>query len=161
MTRIGITGHIHLTPETAGLIHEALITRLRPYGASLVGVSCLAPGADSIFADAVLAVGGRLDAVIPAHCYRNHALPTDNVATFDNLLNRATVVRVMPYIEPSTAAYRAANAAVLADVERLLAVWDGSDGGPGSTADAVATASHRAIPVDIVWPEGAKRTVGM
>ncbi|QLY32786.1 hypothetical protein H0264_11495 [Nocardia huaxiensis] len=158
MTRIGITGHIHLTDETIDLVHTALQERLRPYDTCLTGVSCLAPGADTIFAGTVLALGGRLEVILPARSYRNQALPTDRLSTFDSLLNRASSVRVMPYARPSPTAYRAANGAVLAAIDRLLAVWDGATGDPGSTADTVHAAKTLAIPVEIIWPLGAQRS---
>ncbi|WP_431969458.1 hypothetical protein [Nocardia sp. bgisy134] len=157
MTRIGITGHVHLTAATAELIRAALFERLRACDDELVGVSCLAPGADSIFADVVLALGGRLNVVLPAQHYRDRAVPAERVAVFDDLLARAASVRVMPYAEPSPVAYRAANNAVLTDITRLVAVWDGSGGDTGSTADAVDAARRRHIPIDIVWPTGARR----
>ncbi len=158
MTRLGVTGHIHLTPDTVDLIRRELVTRLQGYRTGLVGVSCLAPGADTIFAAAVLAAGGRVEVVLPARKYRDHGVPAAAVQVFDALLARAETVQVMPYEEPAAEAYQAANKAVLSDIERLLAVWDGGSGGPGSTAETVRSARDRGIPVEIVWPAGARRT---
>ncbi|WP_024803430.1 hypothetical protein [Nocardia sp. BMG51109] len=157
MTRIGITGHTGLTAATTRLVQDALAGRLHVCGSGLVGMSCLAPGADQVFADTVLTLGGRLEVILPANRYRDNAIAAAQRPAFDTLLHRAATVRVMPYAEPSPAAYRAANAALLADVDRLFAVWDGSDGEPGGTSDAVAAALRRGVPVDIVWPEGARR----
>lgn len=157
MTRVGVTGHIHLSADTVDLIRQEFSTRLQRYGRGLVGVSCLAPGADTLFAAAVLAAGGRLEAVIPARTYREHGVPAEDRSVFDELLAHAEVVRVMPYEEPAADAYRAANEAVLGGIEQLFAVWDGGVGGPGSTADTVGSARDRGIPVDIVWPAGARR----
>ncbi|MGW4071014.1 hypothetical protein [Nocardia grenadensis] len=157
MTRLGVTGHIHLTADTVDLIRRELSNRVRRYGAGLVGVSCLAPGADTIFAAAVLAAGGRLEVVLPARRYRDHGVPAEALDVFDELLARAETVQVMSYEEPAADAYRAANDAVLGEIERLVAVWDGGVGGPGSTADTVNSAHGRGIPVDIVWPAGARR----
>ncbi|GAA2994425.1 hypothetical protein GCM10010519_29600 [Streptomyces lactacystinicus] len=40
-------------------------------------------------------------------------------------------------------------------VHKLLAVWDGLPArGQGETADVVALARSRGVPVEIVWPEG-------
>lgn len=159
MTRIGVTGHIHFTSHTADLIRRELIGRLQPYAGDLVGVSCLALGADTIFARAVLSAGGRLEVVLPARRYREQAVPVAARQGFDELLASAEAVRVMPYDEPCPAAFRAANDMVLADIELLLAVWDGGPGEPGSAADAVVSARRSGIPVDIVWPAGARRNV--
>ena len=157
MIRLGVTGHIHLTADTVDLIRREFSTRLRRYGTGLVGVSCLAPGADTIFASAVLAAGGRLVVVLPARKYRDRGVPAEALDVFDGLLARAESVQVMSYEEPAADAYRAANEAVLGEIGRLFAVWDGGVGGPGSTADAVNSARGRGIPVDIVWPPGARR----
>ncbi|WP_280209163.1 hypothetical protein [Nocardia cyriacigeorgica] len=157
MTRLGVTGHIHLTTKTADRIRREFSTRLRRFGTDLVGVSCLAPGADTIFAAAVLAVGGRLEVVLPARKYRDLGVPAEARDIFDGLLAQAETVQVMSFEEPAADAYRAANDAVLSAIERLLAVWDGGLGGPGSTADTVNSARGRGIPVDIVWPAGARR----
>lgn len=78
---------------------------------SLTGVSCLADGADAVFAQAVLDAGGVLVAVLPA-----------------------------------------------SESDVLLAVWDGLPGrGPGGTADVVAYARSKGVPVTILWPEDAVR----
>jgi hypothetical protein len=42
--------------------------------------------------------------------------------------------------------------------EHLFAVWDGKPArGYGGTADVVAEARQRAIPVTVIWPDGASR----
>jgi hypothetical protein len=64
----------------------------------------------------------------------------------------------MPFAEAGRAAYRAAHEAMIADVDRLLAVWDGTPSDrPGSAGDAVASATARGVPVTVVWPAGAER----
>lgn len=71
MTVIAVTGHLDLSEPSIPLIREALHALLSPYAeAGLTGVSCLAPGADTLFAETVLALGGRLIAVIPSADYR-------------------------------------------------------------------------------------------
>ena len=40
----------------------------------------------------------------------------------------------------------------------LVAVWDGQPSrGLGGTADVVAYARERGVPVEVIWPEGASR----
>lgn len=72
MYRIGITGHSNLPPATVALVDKALRVALAPYASDqpLVGVTCLAEGADQIFARAVLDLGGRLEVILPAPDYR-------------------------------------------------------------------------------------------
>ncbi len=78
LTTLGITGHRGLPDDLAAAVaeqlHEAL-AELDP--AELTGVSCIADGADALFALAVLDQGGRLDVVVPAAEYREK-LPAEH-----------------------------------------------------------------------------------
>ena len=59
--RVGATGHRLLHPVTARMVERALRERLARLPADvLVGVSSLADGADQLFAEAILALGGSL-----------------------------------------------------------------------------------------------------
>jgi hypothetical protein len=156
--RIGITGHSNLTPESVPLVaaelREALSQREHP----LVGVSCLARGADQVFAHIVLELGGQLHVVLPAADYRERKVKPDNRAEFDTLIGRAANVRVLPFATSNRDAYAAANEALLADIDALFAVWDGAPpDGKGGTGDTVDTARALGVPVTVVWPEGAAR----
>ncbi|WP_028647490.1 hypothetical protein [Nocardiopsis sp. CNT312] len=160
MARIGITGHSNLTADTVPLIRAALATALAPHTAEgdLVGLSCLARGADQLFAEAVLDAGGRLEAVLPSADYREAKVRADELERFDRLLLRSAFVRYMPHRSAGKAAYADANEAVLGGIDRLFAVWDGKPaGGRGGTGDAVEAARTRGVPVDVIWPEGAAR----
>jgi hypothetical protein len=158
VTRLGITGHTDLAADTAvrvGAEVRALVAAADP---PLVGVTCLAPGADRIFADAVLDEGGHIEVVLPSADYREAKVPSDQRPHFDALVERASAVHVMPFAEAGRAAYQAANEAMIANVDRLLAVWDGTPSDrPGSAGDAVASATARGLPVTVVWPDGAQR----
>ncbi|GAA3732573.1 hypothetical protein [Salinactinospora qingdaonensis] len=159
MTRIGITGHSNLAAESVALVRRELAAALSPYaGEGLVGVSCLARGADQLFAEAVLDTGGALEVVLPSVDYRETKVKPDNLDQFDRLLMRAELVRYMPHRTAGEAAYADANETVLARIDRLFAVWDGRpSGGKGGTADAVEAARERGVPVEVIWPEGARR----
>ncbi|MET9711709.1 hypothetical protein ACFW3Z_25255 [Nocardiopsis alba] len=159
MTRIGITGHSNLTADSVPLVHRALAEALAPYkDGDLVGVSCLARGADQIFAEVVLEAGGRLEVVLPSVDYREAKVKPYNLEQFDDLLMRSTLVRCMPHKTAGRQAYEDANEAVLGGIDRLIAVWDGQpSGGKGGTGDAVEAARGRGVPVEVVWPDGARR----
>ena len=158
MPRIGITGHTNLTQATENVISEALHGWLRQCCPSnLVGVSCLARGADQLFAQAVLDLGGRLEVVLPAPDYRTKIKP-DNLARYDTLLAAADSVQVMPFDTSRRESYLAASEYLLAHVDELVAVWDGGpSGGLGGTADVVSAARERGLPVQVIWPPGAAR----
>jgi len=124
---------------------------------SLVGVSCLADGADQLFARAVLDHGGSLEVVVPAAKYRE-ALPPECWPAYDDLFARAAQVQRLAYDESDASAHMAASLAILAAVDELYAVWDGRPArGYGSTADVVARAKQMGVPVRVLWPDGATR----
>jgi len=159
MPRIGITGHMNLTPATASLVESAIRRALAPYlPDGLTGVSCAAAGADTIFAEAVLDLDGALEVILPASDYRERKVKLQHATSFDELIRRASRVRVMPYAESNRDAYQAANEALISSCDRLLAVWDG--GSPtdrGGTAAVVESARSRGVPVEVLWPDGAQR----
>jgi hypothetical protein len=124
----------------------------------LIVISCVARGADSIFAQAVLDAGGKLAVVLPSADYRERKVKPDHAAQFDDLVRRAATVRVMAFEEANRAAYEAANRVLLSSCDRLFAVWDGQAGmDKGSTASVVAEARERGVPVEIIWPAEAAR----
>jgi hypothetical protein len=123
-----------------------------------VGVTCLARGADQIFAKSVLEAGGTVEVVLPAHDYRERKVKHDNAAQFDELIGKAADVFTMPYDVSNRDAYMAASEKVLASIDALFAVWDGGpSGGHGGTADVVDAARARGIPVTVLWPATAAR----
>ena len=150
---------MNLTPETTTLIREAIHDMLaaREEASDLVGISCVAAGADQIFAQVVLEMGGQLEVVLPSADYRESKVRPDNLATFDDLLTRATHVRKMPYPHANKQAYEASNRTLLTSADRLLAVWDGEPSDGAGTADVVEHARSLGLPVDVVWPTGAQR----
>lgn len=161
MPSIGITGHMNLTSATVGLVRAALKSELAQYDPDeLVGVSCLAEGADAIFAEVVLELDGRLEALLPARDYRATRVSNSHLPVFDDLVRRA---HKTSYIAETSSmrAYMEANAEMIASVDCLLAVWDGRPSPAwkqGGTADAVAAARAAGVPVTVVWPEGAQRS---
>ncbi|MEV4566807.1 hypothetical protein AB0K12_23825 [Nonomuraea sp. NPDC049419] len=158
MMRIGVTGHMNLTSDTARLVSDALRAHLKGVDGELVGVSCIARGADSLFADAVLAAGGALEVVLPSRDYRAVKVKLDHAEQFDRLMAAASTVRVMDFDQASREAYEAANEAVLSSIDELVAVWDGQPGtGRGGTAEVVAEARERGLVVTVIWPAGAAR----
>lgn len=91
MTTIAVTGHINLTAKTSALVRTAPDELLpRSAAGELVGVSCLAWGADCLFAEAVLALGGQLAAVIPSRDYRWTQVRPEHAPVFDRLVEAAS-----------------------------------------------------------------------
>ncbi|MFE7312133.1 hypothetical protein ACFU7T_03315 [Streptomyces sp. NPDC057555] len=158
MTTIAVTGHTDLTEGTVPLVQEELRNVLREHQGELVGVTCLARGADTLFAETVVEAGGRLVAVVPSRDYRQVKVKPDHAHAFDRLAALADVV-TMPYDVASCEAYEAANGELLKRADLLVAVWDGVPpcGRRGGTAHAVEQARSAGVPVVVVWPRGARR----
>src|SRR5215468_75680 len=157
--RIAITGHRGLPAATEHLVDQAIRGHLTRYAASdrLIGISALADGADQIFARAVLDAGGQLEVIVPAARYRD-GLPEAVHDTYDALLSAAAAVDRLGYVDSTEDAHMAASQAMLDRADHLLAVWDGKPArGYGGTADVVAEARNRGIPVTVIWPDGASR----
>lgn len=66
--RIGITGHQGLPGRVADAVEGEMRVRLAGLGVPVRGFTCLADGADQIFARAVLGAG---EAIVPAARYRD------------------------------------------------------------------------------------------
>jgi hypothetical protein len=160
MARIGVTGHVNLTAESEPAVADAIRVELARYdGVELVGVTCLARGADQIFARVVLELGGAIEVVLPAADYREREIKPENAEQFDDLLVQAADLHIMPFEKSNDNAYMAAGHQVLSTVDALVAVWDGRpSGGYGGTADVVESARVAGVPVTVIWPVGAART---
>ncbi|SES01958.1 hypothetical protein SAMN05216188_119142 [Lentzea xinjiangensis] len=155
-TRLAITGHRGLSAEIEAEIDRMIRAAVAESG-DVVGVSCLADGADAVFAEAVLDADGSLIAVLPAVEYRA-TLPDAYQPVYDRLLARADEVVQLPFVTPDPHAYMEAGKRMVDESDSLLAVWDGLPGrGAGGTADVVAYARSRGVPVTVLWPEGAQR----
>jgi hypothetical protein len=157
LVRIGITGHSALTDVSLPLVAEGIRAVLAEHE-ELVGVTCLARGADQIFARVTLDLGGTIEVTIPSDDYRERKVNPAERAEFDALLEEAVDVRVMPFPEAGRDAYMAASEHVLSTVDELVAVWDGrSASGYGGTSDVVEAAHKRGMRVTVVWPDGCMR----
>jgi len=151
---------MNLGLSTRRLVAQDLTAKLSAEltpGQPLVGLTCLAAGADQVFTWVVAALGGDLVFVRP--CARIE----ETVTGADLLGMRAGAALAvetddLPFDEPSNAAYAAANAKVLARCDALVAVWDGGpSAGQGGTAETVEYARSQSKRVLVIWPEGAVR----
>lgn len=120
-------------------------------------ISSLAEGSDRLVAEAGLAAGFQLEVVLPVgRTEYARDFPTEtSQAAFQNLLDRASAVFELdgaPDDRPR--AYEAAGFVMLANIDVLIAIWDGNDAaGIGGTAQIVSRALADGIP--IVWIEPA------
>lgn len=156
--RVGITGHRGLPDDSATVVQAAVRDIVRAYAAAdLTGVSCIADGPDTWFAQTVLDHGGRLEAVIPADDYRD-SLPDRHHDAYDALLSRASEIHATGLAESTSQAYMTGSEILVGLVDELIAVWDGQAArGHGGTADVVRFAETNGVAVRVVWPEGTTR----
>ncbi|MBL0888491.1 hypothetical protein HGK34_19780 [Myceligenerans sp. I2] len=156
---MAITGHRGLPPQVEADISRTLDDFLDQQTASgpIVGLSCLADGADQLFAEAVLAHGGGLDVIIPARQYRA-GLPRESHERYDQLMEQATTVHRCDHDASTSQAHMDASTFMVDHADILVAVWDGQPArAHGGTADVVAYARRSGKPVVVVWPVGATR----
>jgi hypothetical protein len=161
MLHIAVTGPTNLPRLAAAMVFRSLVSVLRwTSGARFRGITCLADGVDQIFAEAVLAVGGTYEVILPAWDYRSRAIRPENVGRFDRLMNRAAAVHEIPCPESNEEAFASANVEMINRSHRLIAVWDGRPSlRRGGAAHAVATAERAGIEVVRIWP--AERDVSL
>ncbi|RNG33588.1 hypothetical protein [Streptomyces botrytidirepellens] len=155
--RLGITGHRGLPPQTEHLVRLALEDEVSRRAPDLVGVSCIADGPDTWFAELVLKAGGRLEVVVPAEKYRE-GLPEEHHETYDRLLKQATEVHHTGLAESNSQAHMTGSEILVGLADELIAVWDGQPArGYGGTADVVTYADRTGVPTRVLWPKGATR----
>lgn len=156
LIRIGVTGHQELPRSSIDYITLGIREVLTAYDET-IGLSSLAAGADQLFAEELLAVGGRLHAIIPAYGY-SATLDKRDAANYERLLAAAVRVTRLPFLVPTDAAYQAAGRWIAEHSDLLIAVWDGQPArGLGGTADAVAHAHRLNRDVRVIWPTGTTR----
>jgi hypothetical protein len=117
-------------------------------------ISALAEGADRMVADAGLAQGAALVAVLPfpRAVYLQDFPEPQSKQDFVRLLAAAAEVVELGGLAASSedrnAAYSAVGEAVVARSDLIFALWDGRPAnGPGGTGEIVAYARHHGCPV--------------
>ncbi|MEU4229601.1 hypothetical protein AB0F17_35335 [Nonomuraea sp. NPDC026600] len=152
------TGHRALPSAVEQLVDRELRDALTALDhQEVTGLSCIADSADALFARAVLDADGLLEVVVPAHKYRE-GFPAEHWPTYDALFAAARQVHEMDVVESTSQSHQAASERMLELADELWAVWDGLPArGFGGTADVVAAARDRGLPVRIFCPDGATR----
>lgn len=155
MRRIAVTGHRTLDPGTRRLVRRGLGRVLARETRPIVGLTCLADGSDQIFAQLVVDAGGSIEAFIASERFTDTLPPTSRRRHL-RLRALAAAVYVVGGAYPTPASYMRAGRMMVDRADAVWAVWDGEPArGPGGTADVVAYARERAIPVEVIWPAGA------
>lgn len=176
---LGVTGHrisriaAHFHPH----VHARIIAVVESLKTAAVGLasegaqwfaplppdlrilSALADGADRWVAEAAVAAGFTLDAVLPfpPEVYAHDFEEGEERSTMQSLFGVAHRKIILPGTRADEVeAYAMAGEALVAHSTILVAVWDGEPGkGWGGTADVVETAVDSGVPVIQIPPDPA------
>ncbi len=150
--RIGVTGHQRRDGADWHWAIAQIRAELKMSGLPLDGYSCLAEGADQRFAEAILAVGGSLHAVIPMTGYADQFADPAARLNYHRLLQRSDSTELNSN-DPPEQAFLAAGFWIVEHVDRLYAIWDEQPAaGVGGTADVVRHACEQGIEILIINP---------
>ena len=142
--KIGITGHRNIYNSDAIRMQlTALLTKHK--GKNLIAYSSLATGADTIFAQEVIKLGGKLIPVFPfaKEEYLKDFTDDADKIVFKDILGQAVEPIIVTQIVPKNEderlnAYLKAGKFIAKNTNYLIAVWDGQDAqGKGGTGDIV------------------------
>ncbi len=161
---VGITGHrpnrMHVGAGEIARQLRLILSCIRSGVGDRVqrfALSALAEGADRLFADAALALGYQLEAILPFAISDYETTFEDSSTTphFHQLLGQAAKVTELPgKLGKSTTAYEAVGRATVSESDIVLAVWDGQPAaGRGGTPEIIEQAMRLDKPV--VWINAA------
>jgi hypothetical protein len=155
VSRIAITGHRVLNRNTTRLVRRGVERALAGESPPLLGLTCLADGSDQIFAELVVEAGGSIEAFIAGERFAD-TLSTESRRRYRSLRACCGAVHTVRCEYPCAESYMQASRLMVDRADVLWAVWDGQAArGYGGTADVVAYARKRAVPVKVIWPAGA------
>ena len=154
--KIGITGHQHLpNSEAWGWVQESVFRELLSVREPIVGYSCLAIGADQLFAKCILELGGDLRVILPFDGYEEILQTDEERRHLRELVAAARSVEKLRHCATREESYLNAGKRVVELSELVIAVWDGECAeGLGGTGDIVAYAQTKGKRIYHVNPIG-------
>jgi hypothetical protein len=153
--KIGITGHQKIAnPDNWPWVAKELKNTLNKFNPPIIGLSCLALGADQLFARTVLDTGGQFIAILPFPGYEN-VFHGEAQYEYLSLLSKATsTICLERSDETDEEAYLLAGKVILEQSDVLVAIWDGMPAeGLGGTGDVVSAAIQSKIKVIQINPD--------
>lgn len=154
--KVGVSGHQERDGADWNWTRDALASLLTELGGPVEGWSSLAVGADQLFAETVLSLGGSLMTVVPGdwyeECYRSPAA----LARYRDLLSRGGAIELDGL--QGEEAFLQAGRKVADESDVLIAIWDGQPAkGKGGTGDIVDYARQLGKPVYRIDPVRCER----
>lgn len=139
--KAGITGHRDLGPSrTVSWVRGALGAAIDHFFVTQ-GVSCLAAGADQLFAELLIERGIPFTAIIPCCGYAKTLRHGHARRHYSSLVRQAAGTVQLAFPLASEQAFYAGGQEVVRSSDLLVAVWNGRPAkGLGGTADVVAFA---------------------
>ena len=149
---IGVTGHRNLPKfSQIRLCVQEVISGLAQQTGRLIVLSPLAEGADRLVATEVLRLpNSSLRVVLPLEIeeYRKDFKSPASIAEFQDLLDRAELVKVLAPAENREMAYKSVGRYVVDHCDFLIALWDGNETHKqGGTAEIVTYARNKHKPL--------------
>lgn len=146
MFRVGIVGHRYLADaKTVTFVAEHCLTILKQTKVAnpdVVALSAIAEGADTLFAEAALALAIPLEIVRPFDDYVSDFKTATSRRRYRKLRSAARSEVELIHQKRSDAAYEAAMNWIVTQSDVLVVVWDGLHAaGAGGTGDAVKEAT--------------------
>jgi len=145
---VGITGHQDLgSPATEAWVRQTLGRLIEAYRVTR-GFTCLAAGADQLYAELLASRGIPYTPVLPSRRYEEAFQDACARERFNRLLSAARRIVWLDFDRPSQTAFFEAGKEVVDRSDMVFAIWDGRPArGFGGTADVVSYAFLRRIPV--------------
>lgn len=135
---IGVTGHQNLISNKVKKWVQKLLSEYLSKYDDIVGFSCLAEGADQVFAEEILKKGFNLVAIIPSHNYEKSFSSKSARINFNDLLLKSSNIINLSFKNPSEEAYWEAGKTIVDSSDLVLAIWNGKEAeGLGGTGDIV------------------------
>lgn len=146
--KIGITGHQDLgSSKRVAWVQTTLKRLIEEYGVT-EGFTCLAGGADQLYAELLASLDILYTPVLPCRGYEEAFRDDHARACFNELLSAAPKVVWLDFDRPSQTAFFEAGKELVDRSDMVFAVWDGEAArGLGGTADVVSYAFMRRMPV--------------
>lgn len=136
--KVGITGHQNLgSIQQYNSISSKLKQIISEYPVTC-GYTCLAKGADQLFAEILIQAKIPFYAVIPSNEYESTFTDKESFEKYEALLQNANHKKILSFNKPGEKAFYAAGKYVADSSDLLIAIWNGEESkGLGGTADIV------------------------
>ncbi|MBC8470876.1 MAG: hypothetical protein H8D56_15495 [Planctomycetes bacterium] len=142
--RIGITGHQNLGSEVrVGWVCRELSYAVKKYNVTK-GITCLAAGADQIYAEILKGENIPYIVVVPSDSYEKTFGDISSLEKYQILLKKANRIIKLKFNEPNEIAFFEAGKKVVNLSRVIFAIWNGKKAkGLGGTADVVKYALEK------------------